>query len=312
MKVRDSSNLHSPYAKALLSRPKPQRSRSRRKSCLPPTKPAADEEDEEESYFLADECPSTPMGYDSDVEASRGSSRGSADDFEDMLTNHLDTRDRYGRGCRHSSGSRSSSPHRQLTQREQQQALTVARRAEAGLADGAPANVPRPKQPARRAPPPPPPPPKTPKATKSPEQPPSEEAGVRAEAAWVDEDRWLSTHQDGPGDGDDGGGDSGDDVAVEPRDAAAAAEDTSWSLVDLAAAGRAVPESREEREQQQSEKLQWRKALAAASVAATRAGDAMRAAAAAARDGAWVGRSLCLLWLWLCSLWGVGGPFPAA
>ena len=60
MKVRDSSNLHSPYAKALLSRPKPQRSRSRRQSCLPPTKPAADEEDEEESYFLADECPSTP------------------------------------------------------------------------------------------------------------------------------------------------------------------------------------------------------------------------------------------------------------
>ena len=98
------------------------------------------------------------MGYDSD-DASRGSSRGSADEFEDMLTNHLDTRDRYGRGCRHSAGSRSSSPHRQLTQREQQQALTVARRAEAGLADGAPANVPRPKQPARRAPPPPPPPP---------------------------------------------------------------------------------------------------------------------------------------------------------
>ena len=45
------------------------------------------------------------MGYDSDV-ASRGSSRlGSADEFEDMLTNHLDTRDRYGRGCRHSSGA---------------------------------------------------------------------------------------------------------------------------------------------------------------------------------------------------------------
>ena len=249
------------------------------------------------------------MGYDSD-DASRGSSRGSADEFEDMLTNHLDTRDRYGRGCRHSAGSRSSSPHRQLTQREQQQALTVARRAEAGLADGAPANVPRPKQPARRAPPPPPPPPPK-KATKSPEQPPSEEARVRAEAAWVDEDRWLSAYQDGAGDGDDGGGDSGDDVAVEPRDAAAAAEDTSWSLVDLAAAGRAVPESREEREQQQSERLQSRKALAAASVAATRAGDAMRAAAAA-RDAAWVGRSLCLLWLWLYSLWGVGGPFPAA
>ena len=132
-----------------------------------------------------------------------------------------------------------------------------------------------------------------------------------AEAAWVDEDRWLSAYQNGAGDGDDGGGDSGDDVAVEPRDAAAAAEDTSWSLVDLAAAGRAVPESREEREQQQSERLQSRKALAAASVAATRAGDAMRAAAAA-RDGAWVGRSLCLLWLWLYSLWGVGGPFPAA
>ena len=250
------------------------------------------------------------MGYDSDV-ASRGSSRlGSADEFEDMLTNHLDTRDRYGRGCRHSSGSRSSSPHRPLTQREQQQALTVARRAEAGLADGAPANVPRPKQPARRAPPPPPKLPKAPKS--SPEQPPSEDARARAEAAWVDEDRWLSAYQDVDGDGDDGGGGSGDDVAVEPRDAAAAAEDTSWSLVDLAAAGRAVPESREELAQQQSERLQARKALAAASVAATRAGDAMRAAAAAARDAAWVGRSLCLLWLWLCSLWGVDGPCPAA
>ena len=251
------------------------------------------------------------MGYDSDV-ASRGSSRlGSADEFEDMLTNHLDTRDRYGRGCRHSSGSRSSSPHRPLTQREQQQALTVARRAEAGLADGAPANVPRPKQPARRAPPPPPKPPKAPKS--SPEQPPSEDTRARAEAAWVDEDRWLSAYQDVDGDGDDGGGGSGDDVAVEPRDAAAAAEDTSWSLVDLAAAGRAVPESREELAQQQSERLQARKALAAASVAATRAGDAMRAAAAAARDAAWVGRSLCLPWLWLCSLlWGVDGPCPAA
>ena len=59
------------------------------------------------------------MGYDSD-DASRGSS---ADEFEDMLTNHLDTRDRYSRGCRHSAGSRSSSPHRQLTQREQQLSL---------------------------------------------------------------------------------------------------------------------------------------------------------------------------------------------
>ena len=233
------------------------------------------------------------MGYDSD-DASRGSSRGSADEFEDMLTNHLDTRDRYGRGCRHSAGSRSSSPHRQLTQREQQQALTVARRAEAGLADGAPANVPRPKQPARRAPPPPPPPPPK-KAPKSPEQPPSEEARVRAEAAWVDEDRWLSAYQDrAEAEDDGGGGDSGDGVAVEPRDAAAAAEDTSWSLVDLAAAGKAVPESRQELERQQSERLHSRKALAAASVAATRAGDAMRAAAKA-RDEAWVRRSLPLL-----------------
>ena len=59
--LRDSSNLHSPYAKALLSRPKPQRSKPRRQSCLPLTKPATDEEDEEEdAYFSADECPSTP------------------------------------------------------------------------------------------------------------------------------------------------------------------------------------------------------------------------------------------------------------
>ena len=56
-----SSNLDSPYAKALLSRPKPQRSRQLRKqSCPPPTKPATDEEDEEDAYFSADECPSTP------------------------------------------------------------------------------------------------------------------------------------------------------------------------------------------------------------------------------------------------------------
>ena len=59
--LRDSSNLDSPYAKALLSRPKPQRSsrQPRRQICEPPVKPATEEEDEE-AYFSVDECPSTP------------------------------------------------------------------------------------------------------------------------------------------------------------------------------------------------------------------------------------------------------------
>ena len=59
--LRDSSNLDSPYAKAPLSRPKPQRSsrQPHRQICVPPVKPAADEEDEE-AYFSVDECPSTP------------------------------------------------------------------------------------------------------------------------------------------------------------------------------------------------------------------------------------------------------------
>ena len=59
--LRDSSNLDSPYAKALLSRPKPQRSsrQPRRQICEPPLKPATEEEDKE-AYFSVDECPSTP------------------------------------------------------------------------------------------------------------------------------------------------------------------------------------------------------------------------------------------------------------
>ena len=58
--LRDSSNLDSPYAKALLSRPKPQRSsrQPRRQICEPPVKPTTEED--EEAYFSVDECPSTP------------------------------------------------------------------------------------------------------------------------------------------------------------------------------------------------------------------------------------------------------------
>ena len=120
---------------------------------------------------------------------------------------------------------------------------------------------------------------------KPPEELTNEGARVRAQESWTDEAR-LPQSEPGGDDGDDGG--DGAAVDFEPRDAAAAAEDTSWSLADLKAAGRVVPESRQERERQQSQRLQTRKALAASSVAATRAGDAMRAAAAAASDAAWV------------------------
>ena len=188
-----------------------------------------------------------------------GSSRGGRsdfDEFEDLLNSHLDTRDRYGR-MNGRSRSRSSSPRR-LSYREQQQQMTVSRRAAAGLADEAPAN---PKRPSFRPPPPPPPL----SQRKPPPPPPPRTYEVPTDEASAD-----------AGDGD-GAGDL---------------TERSWSLSDLAAAGWAVPGSRQERERQAGEAKQARKALAAASVAATRA--AHREASRVAERGAdaeWVRES---------------------
>ena len=181
---------------------------------------------------------------------------GSEDEFEGLLNDHLDTRDRYRAHQRYPSSSRSSSPPRKLSYRELQQQQTVTRRVEAGLADGAPAN------PTRNTRPPPPPP-----ATKKKKLKADSDDVLYYEPRLPGED----------GDVESGRGEASERIEPEPE--------TSWSLADLAAAGRAVPGSRQEREWVLSEKQHARKALAAASVAATRARGAHAARAAAAAAG---------------------------